>query len=558
MARPQHSSDQHSLNQHCPTPDLRPHAVPIDLDGVSFTFPRAQRATVTDLSFTAAPAQVTGLIGENGSGKSTVLRLVAGRLQPTAGLVEAPSSLGHLGQRPGPPRNATVAGAIEQATASIRAIDERLADLSRQLEAQPEDRQLAQVWDATLAQAQVRGLWTLEARVATVLNGLGLGEIPRSRPLTEVSGGQLRRLELALTLLERPTALLLDEPTNHLDDAAADFLVAELLDWPGPVLVASHDRWFLDTAAHVIVDLDRNLDPHGRQGTYQGTVHSGNYTDYLRHRQQLRTTWAQRHAEQEEQRLRWVTEAQLEAGTVFHRSTAKSEVKMAQKFYADRAASTLARRCRNAQRRLEALERDAIAPPPQPLRIPAVRTPVGEPGSSPPSAPGPSTAGGPLISANRVAVAGRLGPVSFTLARGEHLLLTGANGAGKSTLLALIQGSLVPDSGSLTVDASPRIGYLPQHVTAPEHTGASANSVLASQWQDQQQSPGLQRRAQLLELLADPPDLLLLDEPMNHLSLGLVEDLEFALSEWPGTLILCTHDRWVRHRWRTKRLELRT
>ncbi|MDO5618127.1 ABC-F family ATP-binding cassette domain-containing protein [Kocuria sp.] len=521
---------------------------PILLDGLSFTYSSASRATITNLSLTAQPGQVTGLIGENGSGKSTVLRLVAGHLEAPVGMVRAPSSLGYLSQRAKGPGIGTITTAIHQATASIRALERDIEALSEQLATQAENPEIAQAWDTTLAQAELRGLWSLDARINNILEGLGLGDLPRSKPLAEMSGGQRRRLDLALTLVERPDALVLDEPTNHLDDAAADFLVSELQTWRGPVLVASHDRWFLDAAAQALVDLDPGLDPHGRGGDLQGTAYRGNYTNYLKQREALRLRWAHRFTDQEEQRERWQAEAELEAGSVFHRSTAKSEARIAQKFYADRAASTLTRRSRNALRRLEAIEREEILPPPTPLRIGPVEANAVE------------HAADTAITVSQVAVTGRLEPVSFELTPGEHLLLTGPNGVGKSTLLKVLSGALRADAGTVRVDPHSRIGLLTQELSdrgaCPQEDLPPARNTHVESEHDQHLSPGLRRRRELQRLLADPPDILLLDEPTNHLSLGLSEDLEAALSTWEGTLILCTHDRWIRRRWQGRRLEL--
>ncbi|NHU85672.1 ABC-F family ATP-binding cassette domain-containing protein [Kocuria sp. JC486] len=460
------------------------------LDGVSFTYATAPAATLTDVSFTAAAGQVTGLIGENGAGKSTVLTLVAGGLVPTAGMVTAPPSLRYLSQRPAGGSRGTVTTAIERAVAPVRALETQLQELAEGMAAQPDDPTVAEAWDRTLAAADARGLWDL-------------------------------------------------------DDDAADFLTGELRRWAGPVLVASHDRWFLDHAADQLVDLDPSLDPHGRGGGTQGTVYSGNFSVYLRQRQALRSTWEQQFADQEEQLQRWRTEAALESSDVFHRTTAKSEARIAQKFYSDRAAATLTRRSRNARRRLEELERNAILPPPRPLHF----GPFALAGTG--TEAGEATADRPVaVRATNLGLANRLAPTTFTLKPGDHLLLTGPNGAGKSTLLNMLSGDLALDTGHLWVDPELRVATLTQEevelATDAGRTSATCQPL----------TPGQRRRDQLQAILADPPDLLLLDEPTNHLALGLVEDLEIALEDWPGTVILCTHDRWVRHRWKGLRLHL--
>ncbi|MDN5702187.1 MAG: ATP-binding cassette domain-containing protein, partial [Micrococcales bacterium] len=411
---------------------------PLRLDGVSFRYDsRPEQPVLTDVSLTVPPGRTVGLIGENGSGKSTALRLLSGAALPDHGIVEAPESLGVLEQMPAAAgRDGTIADLLRQAAAPLRALEHRIEALAARMAADPppdDPSSLAQQWDEALTEAQHRSLWSLEARVETVLDGLGLGALPRSRPLQELSGGQRRRLDLAAALLHTPHALLLDEPTNHLDDEAADFLVAELDSWRGPVLLASHDRWLLDAAADAVVDLDPGLDPEGRGGGRMGTLFSGGFSSYLEQREQLRSTWAARWREQEQQRQRWEAEARLEHADVFHRSSGRSEARIAQKFYADRAATTLNRRTRAAHRHLEELQRQAVPPPPVPLRL----------GEVPAPAPGnPSEA---VLVLDGAGISGRLSAQDLVVRRGEHVLLTGPNGAGKSTLIGVLDGSVAPD-----------------------------------------------------------------------------------------------------------------
>ncbi|MFF0973778.1 UNVERIFIED_CONTAM: ATP-binding cassette domain-containing protein, partial [Kocuria sp. CPCC 205295] len=199
---------------------------PLRLDGVSFRYDsRPEQPVLTDVSLTVPPGRTVGLIGENGSGKSTALRLLSGAALPDHGIVEAPESLGVLQQMPAAAgRAGTVADLLRQAAAPLRALEHRIEALAAQMAEEPlpdAPSSLAQQWDDALAEAQHRSLWSLEARVETVLDGLGLGALPRSRPLQDLSGGQRRRLDLAAALLHTPHALLLDAPTNHLDDEAA-------------------------------------------------------------------------------------------------------------------------------------------------------------------------------------------------------------------------------------------------------------------------------------------------------------------------------------------------
>ncbi|MEH0108456.1 ATP-binding cassette domain-containing protein [Tersicoccus sp. MR15.9] len=548
---------------------------PLRLDGVGFTYPtRPDHRVLTDVTLTVGAGERIGLIGENGSGKSTLLRIGAGRLAPDRGAVHRPDDVGLLHQQAPHDAAATVGSVVEDAVAEVRALAGRIEDLAEQLaDGNPA---VAEAWDAVLREADRTGLWTLDARVAAVLTGLGLADLPPERPVTGISGGERRRLQLAALLLARPEALLLDEPTNHLDDGAMDFLVRELTAWRGAVLIASHDRWFLDAVATGIVDLDPGLDPDGAGGHRQGTAWTGGYSDYLRARARARRRWADRYADQEEQRARLEEAAGLGEGDIFHRSTSKSETRASAKFSADRAAKTLGNRVHAARNRLDALERDAIVAPPAPLRLAALSA-VGKDAVRT-GADDAST----LIRGRAVAVPGRLDPVDVDLRAGDHLLLTGPNGAGKSTLLAVLAGRL-PASGELDRQEGLAVATLSQHdldpdgaVTAVEAfeaalaPGARARAagavpgpvelgLLAAEDLNRplrDLSPGQRRRVALAAVLACPPDVLLLDEPTNHLALGLVEDLEAALAAWNGTVVLATHDRWLRERWTGRRLVL--
>ena len=266
------------------------------LDGVGFGHPG--RRVLTDVSLTVAAGERTGLIGENGAGKSTLLHVAAGLLAPATGTVHRPERTGLLHQELRLPASATVGQVVEHAVAPVRALEHRLVELAARIAAAPEDPATADAYDAVLRDAERHGLWALDARVEAVLGGLGLGRLPRHRELSGISGGQRRRLALAALLLARPTALLLDEPTNHLDDDAADFLAAELTAWRGPVLLASHDRWFLDAVATGLVDLDPAPGPDESAGgpARQGTAFTGGYSAYLGQREDARRRWAERFA----------------------------------------------------------------------------------------------------------------------------------------------------------------------------------------------------------------------------------------------------------------------
>jgi len=375
--------------------------------------------------------------------------------------------------------------------------------------------------------------------------------------------------------------LLLDEPTNHLDDAATDHLVRVVTAWNGPVLMASHDRSFLDEASTSLLDLDPSPLPHGvagplvqdGPGTGIGvTRFTGTYTDYLAERAKATQRWKQQYRD-EQAELRRLRVSVRENQTVGHSDwKPRSEIRAARKFYADRNAKVVARRVNDARARLDGLEQSQIRKPPTELTFRGL------------TISGTSRDTGtvePVLTATEMSVDGRLAPTSLSISRGEKWLITGPNGSGKSTLLHTLAGHLEPTAGHLSRSRTDSIKLLTQETAEtsdhdPRGTVLEtyeavvgrelAQSVPLSAFglipgRDENRpfselSVGQQRRLALAVLLADPPDILLLDEPTNHFSLSLVTALESALKDYPGTVVIASHDRWLRTRWSGERFTL--
>lgn len=504
---------------------------------------------VLDLRELAAGAgERLGVVGENGAGKSTLLRLLVGEEEPDAGTVAVHGSVGYLPQQVHLPLSATVADLVEDALGDLRELELRLEKLSARLAAEPAEAVADDYADA-LAEAEARELWTAQVRVDTVLSGLGVGDLPRDRRLDTVSGGQRSRLALAGLLVRRPEALLLDEPTNHLDDAALTYLEEVLAQWSGVVVAVSHDRAFLDAVCTSILDLDP-----GRDGA---TRYGGRYTDYLVAKAAERQRWEQayEHWQDEHNRLERLTR-----GTVHkiapNRAPSDND-KFVVKFKGQRVDATVRRRVRDAEQRLKALDEERVPKPPKPVRFrPRSDGGIGE---------------GVAVSVRDAVVPGRLTVDVFDVVHDTRLLVTGPNGAGKSTLLAVLYGSLAPEHGTVMWRKGVRVGLLAQEVRwdrpdrsavatfaagregAPEeHISALLDVGLHPR---ELRTPvgrlsvGQQRRLALARLLVDDPDVLLLDEPTDHLSLLLVEELEQAITGRRGPVVVVSHDRWLRRRW---------
>ncbi|MBD8028920.1 ABC-F family ATP-binding cassette domain-containing protein [Corynebacterium gallinarum] len=543
---------------------MRSHASYISVDGLSFSYPA--RRVLSDISLTVNKGEIIGLIGENGSGKSTLLALIAGALEPDQGHLYLPERTGFLAQETDLPFDLPVQSLIDEAVAPVRAVETTIGELTVAMGSENPPADVADRFDEALSRAEELGVWNLEARIEEIVAGLGLADVDRSVPIRELSGGQRRRFALAVLLLEPHDALILDEPTNHLDDNAVDFLINELTSFKGPVLIASHDRFFLDAVVTGLVDLDPSLGPEGGAGeeVKQAVAFGGGFTAYLKEREHRRTRWSQLYVAQETERQKLEATSGIEEEDIFHRATPKSESRISQKFSADRAAKTQGNRVRSARNRLEILEKYAIPAPPKPLEFQGIPDYLRH-------------AAGESVEVRSVGVAGRLHPVKFRIDPGDHILVEGPNGTGKSTLLSVLEGALEPTEGELIIPEDLRITRLKQDDDwTDEQLAMSAGEVFdklgvantpdlvemgllspASQSMPLAQlSLGQRRRVSLGLILASPPDLLLLDEPTNHLSLALSEELEDAIEKFPGRVLLASHDRWIRKRWTGKKISL--
>lgn len=525
---------------------------------------RGTRRVLDGVSLTAAPGHRIGLIGENGTGKTTLLRVLAGVDEPDAGTVTRPPDVGFLHQEMPFTPSATIATVLDDALREARADLAELDRIGTALATAPEDAEehdrLLAAYGEVLERAQDRDAWDADRRARTVLDGLGLGAIPHDRTLAALSGGQRGRLALAAMLIRRPGALLLDEPTNHLDDAAAAFCEEQLRAMPGVVVLASHDRAFLDAVCTDVVDLDPAVDGPVR--------HGGGYTAYLTAKRAEAQRWRRRYDEEQAQLAELREAAAVTGQHVAHGRAPRDSEKMGYGHTAGRVQNQISRRVRDATRRLEVLDRQQVAAPPEPLRF------------HPPATPSAFAAGvgdEPVVTVRLVEVPGRLRVDHLVVTADDRLVVSGPNGAGKSTLLAVLAGRL---HGSGTVRRRPglRVGLLTQDtvfdhpqrtprsvyaaVVGPERAEVvplSSLGLLASADLDRpvaDLSVGQRRRLALAVLVADPPELLLLDEPTNHLSPTLCDELEEALHAGPGAVVVASHDRRLRARWPGRELPL--
>jgi len=507
------------------------------------------RVVLDTVSLTVTPGEKCGIVGDNGSGKSTLLRLIAGRAEPDNGrlTVQAPGGMAYLAQSLEAPPTATVAEVIDVALADVRALEAELRAAEQSM-AGATDTDLARYTDL-ITEFERRNGYEADHRVDVALHGLGLPGLDRDRPVSTLSGGEVSRLALAATLAAEPELLLLDEPTNNLDDAAVTWLADRLRAHRGTVLLVTHDRTFLDDVTSTIVEVDGD--------THHVSRYGDGYRGYVRAKAAERARWEQDYADwlaetARQQRLAAVSAAHLAtiSRVVAHSNGGAGAARPRS------TATGTSHKVRNANERLRRLQADPVPRPPEPLRFQGHLV-AGSTACSPE----------PVVSLHDVAVAERLGPLDLELTEGGRLLVTGPNGAGKSTLLDVIAGVLEPDLGTVRRPAA--IGYLRQEEPSrnPEETLLRAYAMgrpgLPEQYADELLATGLfrasmltvpvgalsigqRRRLGLARLLSHPLDLLLLDEPTNHLAPMLMDEVEEALREFTGALVIVSHDRRLR------------
>ena len=504
------------------------------------------RVVLDGVDLLAQPGQPLGLVGENGVGKSTLMRVLAGVEAPDAGSVDKPADLAYLGQEPDFPDGATVGDVLDAALAPLHDAVAGLEALASRLGEPGVDDE----YDALLTWATLHEAWDADRRADTAAARLGLGTLDRGRLVAAMSGGQRSRLALAALVTRRPECVLLDEPTNHLDDEAVALLEEFVVSLPGVVVAASHDRAFLDAVCGAVVDLDpAHLGVDGAGGNR----FTGGYTEYLAAKHDARRRWQEAFEAQQDELDGLRRSASTTARQVAHNRAPRDGDKFIHHFKGQNVARTISRRVKDVERRIEVVERDRVPKPPTPFTFRGVLAPE-------------RRTTGSVVSVRDLEVDGRLSVPRCDVASGGRLLVTGANGSGKSTLLKVLAGRIAPTSGTAAVSAR-RVGYLPQDVTfarADSTAGATYDAATGSPVpladlgllhpRETSQpvgvlSTGQQRRLGLAILVARRPDLLLLDEPTNHISLALAEELEEALQRSPGCVVLASHDRWLRRQW---------
>ncbi|MGH0035270.1 MAG: ABC-F family ATP-binding cassette domain-containing protein [Myxococcota bacterium] len=484
------------------------------------------------VSFQVRSGDRIALVGPNGAGKSTLLRILCGDDPPDEGRVIRPrrSCIERLRQEIDPAREVPVRDEAATALAHLAELEVELGELEQAMarageRGEPVSDEVAERYDQVRSAFEHGGGFAREARVETVLAGLGFDEEARGRPLSRFSGGWLMRVELAKLLLAEPDVLLLDEPTNHLDLPAIQWFEETLADFPGGVVVVSHDRAFLRRHARRVVELD---------GAGRFNVYEGSYDRYLAQRAQRREELLARQRNQD-------------------REIAHME-RFVERF---RAKASKAKQAQSRLKALEKVERIEV----EPDRRARMRLRI----------PEPARTGEIVMTLSDIHKS--YGDtevyrgVDLEIRRGDRVALVGPNGAGKSTLLRIVAGALPFDSGERTPGHNVQVAFYAQHqleTLDPDnhvlgeleavartddvprlrgHLGAFLFSGDDVEKKVSVLSGGEKARLALARMLLRPANFLVLDEPTNHLDVEACEVLEDALSGFGGTVAFISHDR---------------
>lgn len=508
--------------------------------GISKSF--GENVIVTEGSFHIEDHEKAALVGANGAGKTTLFKMIVGELPSDEGevILTKGKTLGYLAQHQDMVSKSTIYEEVKLAKADLIAMEQQIRDIElelKHLEGEALSSRLETYHRLTAAFERENG-YAYESEIAGVLKGLGFHENDFSKPVSTLSGGQKTRVSLGKLLLTKPDILLLDEPTNHLDLNSIAWLETYLLNYPGAVLIVSHDRYFLDRVVTKVLEIEM-----GKLMTYLG-----NYTDYAAKKRQLMDARLKEYLNQQ-QEIRH-HEAVIEKLRSFNREKsikrAESREKMLEK--------------------ITPLEKPAVMNTEIHLTLEPSRV-----------------SGNDVLAVEHLSKAfpGQMlfSDVNFEIKRGEHIAVIGDNGTGKTTLLKILNQVIPADSGTFTLGTNVEIGYYDQehHVLHmektifdeisddyPDLTNTKIRNMLAAFLFTGDDvfkrigdlSGGERGRVSLAKLMLSRANFLILDEPTNHLDIDSKEILEKALNDYTGTLLYVSHDRYFINQTASRILDL--
>jgi ATP-binding cassette, subfamily F, member 3 len=504
-----------------------------------------------DVSFSISAGERVGLVGPNGCGKTTLMRLLAGLEKPDKGTVvhTRPSlRVGYMAQGMDFEPKQTLRAALGIAAISENEFESEIASLAAALASHPDDMSLQEKYDAVLQRIS-----NLQSPISAILGPLGLGSFDLQTPISHLSGGQKTRLMLARILLEEPHLLLLDEPTNHLDIAMLEWLETWLERFHGACLIVSHDRAFLDNTTTSVLELD--------PATHSIKSYPGNYSGYAEQKLVELEKQSQAYVDQQEELAQLRNAAAHIRGLTRMKKGGKADSgdKFAKGFFGNRATKNVAGRAKHIEARIERiLSEERIEKPRSSWQMKLDFSPPVEQSKD-------------VLTTDKLAVgypghAPLLENLNLYIRAGQRIALTGENGAGKTSLLRTIAGKLEPLAGTLRLWTTVRLGYMAQEQELLDPSLSALQTVqgVASFNETQARhflhfflfsgddplrpsgdlSFGERARLQLALLVAQGCTFLLLDEPINHLDIPSRARFERALTQFNGSILAVVHDRY--------------
>lgn len=420
----------------------------VALDGISKAY--GARIVLDKISLHLGIGERAALVGANGSGKSTLLKIIKSLEFPDQGSIAITNleDMGYLPQTLSYSLDQTVGSLIDDCVLPLRNMQQKMSKLALSMSTSDPMRleEIMDEYGQLATRFEQRGGYELDLRIESVIQALSLRHLERTHKLAQLSGGELTRLGLATLLISSPELLLLDEPTNHLDTQMFQWLESYLLKYRGTVLIASHDRHFLNCVVTKVFEIDEH--------DHQLRTYVGNYDAYRQQKLIERRRWEEQYELQQEELNVLRTRLHDKARQIGHHRPPKDHDKSAYDARGQSVQRAVSRNLRSVQTRIDQLKKEMVRRPPEPLKFHAnfIRERVNSPYS---------------LSVSELSLRlndGRrlLKKVRFTLGRDEHMLLTGPNGAGKSTLLDIIVQRRQADEGQVFIPSPIKIGYLRQ------------------------------------------------------------------------------------------------
>lgn len=505
-------------------------------------------ALLSDISFSLNENETLGLIGRNGCGKSTLLKMIMGEedydKSPDGNSTFAVKdcNIGFLAQNSGLDSNATIIEEMNSAFSELFEIKRKMDELTERMSETSGDELdfISSEYSSLSAYFEAHDGYNTDFKIKLILNGMGFGDLTYDREISSLSGGEKTRLALAKLLLEQPELLILDEPTNHLDFKTLMWLEDYLKTYKGAVIIVSHDRYFLDKVCSRICEIE-----NGKITSYKG-----NYTSYLGLKEQQTARQLKEYNAQQKQI------ADLEdyiARNKVRASTAK-----------------MAKSRQNALDRIELIDKPSVLERPPKIKLEYTIEPTKDV---------VQVVDCPLTVGEGESAKTLIDSLDLHVRRGEHIAIIGSNGIGKTSVLKMIQGIIPHLRGNILWGNNVKVSYFDQehsllnpHDTAieavsrrfPQMTDAEIRKALASVlfhgedvFKPVSVLSGGERAKLCFAIMAlNKGNLLILDEPTNHIDLPTKEVLEEALKDFGGTMILVTHDRYLLNKTASRIIEL--